>query len=159
MADRDFAAIAEQYARDVVGKKIPACKYVRSRASATSTISEAAPQGLPFRFDPAKAARACKFIELLPHTKGKLGAVEGADPAGAVAGLHPRLRLRLAAKGQRVPPLPQALPRRAAQERQVDHRRRHRPVHAVRRRRVRRRGLFRRDQREAGVGGLPPGEA
>lgn len=72
MVDRDYAAIAEGYARDVVGKKIPACRWVRLACKRhLRELGKSRRKAYPFRFDAAKAARACRFIELLPHTKGK----------------------------------------------------------------------------------------
>jgi phage terminase large subunit-like protein len=72
MADRDFAAIGEQYARDVVGKKIPAGKYVRLACKRhLDDLRKQRRRNYPYRFDPARAARICKFVELLPHTKGR----------------------------------------------------------------------------------------
>jgi phage terminase large subunit-like protein len=69
---RDYAAIAEQYARDVVAGKIPACKWTRLACQrhlddlAESESSDA----FPYRFDAGKAGRACRFIERLPHVRG-----------------------------------------------------------------------------------------
>jgi phage terminase large subunit-like protein len=69
---RDYPAIGEQYARDVVGKKIPAGKYVRLACKRhLDELKKQRRKDFPFRFDPAKAARVCRFIELLPHTKGR----------------------------------------------------------------------------------------
>jgi hypothetical protein len=73
--------------------------------------------------------------------------------------LPDRRPVRMAPKEERQAPVPLGLLRDPAEERQVDPRRRHRALHAVRRRRVRRRGLFRRNDREAGLGGLQAGEA
>jgi phage terminase large subunit-like protein len=69
---RDYSAIGEQYARDVVGKKIPAGKYVRLACKRhLADLRKQRRRDFPYRFDPAKARRICKFIELLPHTKGR----------------------------------------------------------------------------------------
>lgn len=72
MEARDYAAIAEGYARDVTGKRIPACKWVRLAAKRHLVdLGRQRRKAFAFRFDPAKAARPCKFIERLPHTKGR----------------------------------------------------------------------------------------
>lgn len=69
---RDYAAIAEGYARDVVAKKIPACRWVRLACQRhLKDLGRSRRKAYPYRFDGAKGARACRFIELLPHTKGK----------------------------------------------------------------------------------------
>jgi phage terminase large subunit-like protein len=74
-AARDYAAIAEGYARDVVGRKIPACRWVRLACKRhLGDLGKSRRKAYPFRFDAGKAARACRFIELLPHTKGKWAA-------------------------------------------------------------------------------------
>ena len=63
---------AMQYARDVVAGEIPACKW--TIAACKRQLDDLARQdsdAWPFRFDVSKAERVCKFIELLPHFKGK----------------------------------------------------------------------------------------
>lgn len=69
---KDFSAIAEQYARDVVGGDIPACESVKN--ACRRHLSDRAQQDSPYRFDRAKADRICRFAELLPHVKGKWAA-------------------------------------------------------------------------------------
>lgn len=72
---RDYAAIAEQYARDVVAKKIPAGKYVRLPCKRfLDDLKRQKRKAFPFQFDPEKGARPCRFIERLPHSKGKWAA-------------------------------------------------------------------------------------
>ncbi len=75
MADRDYSAIARQYAGDVVRGKIPACKSIRLQCQRfLDELRVQKKKAFPFRFDEAKAARVCKFVELMPHTKGKWAA-------------------------------------------------------------------------------------
>ena len=64
-------AIANQYARDIVAARIPACKWVKL-ACQRHLINDLgrAKVGWNYVFDDAKANRACEFIEELPHTKG-----------------------------------------------------------------------------------------
>ncbi len=72
MEQRDYAAIARSYAADVGRGKIPACKSIRLQC--TRFLDELKAQrgkDFPHRFDPEKAARVCRFIERLPHSKGK----------------------------------------------------------------------------------------
>ena len=68
---QDFCAIAQDYAKNVVAKKIPASKFVI--AACKRQIADLkrwkSNSGL-YRFDPVKAALVCKFIQLLPHIKG-----------------------------------------------------------------------------------------
>jgi len=69
---RDYAAIAQGYARDVVSGKIPAGKSIRLQCRRfLDELKRQREKAFPYRFDPEKAARVCKFIELLPHSKGK----------------------------------------------------------------------------------------
>lgn len=72
MEARNYAAIARQYASDVVTGKIPAGKMIRLQCQRTlDELKRQREKDFPFRFDQAKAERICKFIERLPHTKGK----------------------------------------------------------------------------------------
>ena len=68
---RDHAAIARQYAGDVVSGKIPAGKQIRLQCERFITeLVRSAGDDFPFRFDEVRAGRPCQFIERLPHTKG-----------------------------------------------------------------------------------------
>lgn len=68
---RDYAAIAKQYARDVVRGKIPACAWAKLACQRhLSDLTRSKSKAYPFTFDAAEAARVCGFIELLPHVKG-----------------------------------------------------------------------------------------
>lgn len=63
---------AQDYARAVVAGKIVACQWIillcRRHLDDLERQRDAA---FPFLFDPAKAERVAKFLQLLPHTKGK----------------------------------------------------------------------------------------
>jgi phage terminase large subunit-like protein len=71
---------ASQYAHNVVGGEIPACRFAklacqrqiddRKRWPALSA-GEAKKLGHPYYFDKKAAERVCNFIEKLPHTKGR----------------------------------------------------------------------------------------
>jgi phage terminase large subunit-like protein len=63
---------AHYYARAVLGGGVPACKWVqRACARHLDDLKAARAKGYPYYFDADAAERACEFIELLPHTKGK----------------------------------------------------------------------------------------
>lgn len=69
---KNYAATAERYARDVVSGKISACRWVRLACQRHLNDLEASKtKSCPYRFDAGAAAKACSFIELLPHVKGK----------------------------------------------------------------------------------------
>jgi phage terminase large subunit-like protein len=63
---------AESYISGVISGKIPACKWIklaceRHKRDVASSIT----RQFPYRFDAEMGARVCRFIEYLPHTKGK----------------------------------------------------------------------------------------
>jgi len=69
----DYVAIAAQYVDGVLSGRVPACKWVkaacqRQRDDLEASVTDAR---YPFRFDVTKAEHVCRFIELLPHIKGK----------------------------------------------------------------------------------------
>ena len=66
---RNYAAIAKQYALSVSQGDIPACKWVR--AACQRHLCDLDRDAWDFHFDAKKANAVCKFIELLPHVKGK----------------------------------------------------------------------------------------
>lgn len=68
-SNRDFPAIAAQYCADVLSGAIPACKWVR--LACQRQVDDLARTDWEWRYDAEKAARPCRFIELLPHIKGK----------------------------------------------------------------------------------------
>ncbi|SDO29506.1 Phage terminase-like protein, large subunit, contains N-terminal HTH domain [Halomonas shengliensis] len=63
---------ANKYARDVVGGRIVACKWVKLACKRhLDDLKAAKARSFPYRFDRDTAERVCDFIQLLPHTKGK----------------------------------------------------------------------------------------
>ena len=83
MAKLDYAAIARQYAKDVVAGKILTCKWVqRACERQLADLNRFKGKDSPYRFNPkltTKDGRAfhpadnlCAFIERLPHVKGPL---------------------------------------------------------------------------------------
>jgi len=72
--ERDYPAIARKYATDVCSGKIPAGLQIRiqcRRFLDELKLSKVRGSKFPYVFDEAKAARPCRFIEKLPHSKGK----------------------------------------------------------------------------------------
>jgi phage terminase large subunit-like protein len=81
---KDYAAIAHQYAADVVEGRTPACKWVRlacERHQRDLARAEANDPDFPYAFDPElqdvttgrpyhPVRRICGFAELMPHIKG-----------------------------------------------------------------------------------------
>ena len=70
---RDYVGIANQYVEDVLSEKIPACKHVKDACQRqVDDLARWSKKSAPFTFDVERAAKVCRFIELLPHTKGPL---------------------------------------------------------------------------------------
>ena len=65
---------AEKYAKDVVAGKILVCKWIQLLAQRhLDDLAASKRKDFPYKFDPAKAEKVAKFLQLLPHTKGKWG--------------------------------------------------------------------------------------
>jgi phage terminase large subunit-like protein len=61
-----------KYARDVVAGRIIACVYVRQACRRQlDDLERQSQKSWPYRFDRGRGERFCRFMELLPHTKGK----------------------------------------------------------------------------------------
>lgn len=68
---RDYCAIAQSYAKDVVAGRIPAGRFVQAACKRQiDDLKRWKAKSSPYQFDKAKAAKVCRFIELLPHIKG-----------------------------------------------------------------------------------------
>lgn len=78
---KDYAAIATQYAEDVVAGRIPACKWIRLACQRQlNDLQRQNTPGFPYVFNPElvdtkgkayrPAVRICHFAELQPHIKG-----------------------------------------------------------------------------------------
>lgn len=63
-------AKAEKYCRDVIAGKVPVCKWIKLLAERHLSEKDEGEE-FPYYFDPAKAEKVAKFLQLLPHTKGK----------------------------------------------------------------------------------------
>lgn len=69
----DHCAKAKKYEEDVLSGKIPACTYVKQAIRRQrDDLKRWSKPDSPFYFDQAEGNRVCKFVELLPHTKGAL---------------------------------------------------------------------------------------
>lgn len=62
---------ASAYSKAVLTGEVPACKYVRLAVDRQQR--DLARTDWEYRFDAVKAAKICRFIECLPHIKGKWG--------------------------------------------------------------------------------------
>lgn len=71
----EHAARAHWYAERVIAGTIPAGGWVRKAAKRhLDDLKRQTKKVFPYRFEPDKGARVCRFIENLPHTKGKWAA-------------------------------------------------------------------------------------
>jgi phage terminase large subunit-like protein len=66
---RDYVAIARGYAEGILSGRIAACEWVKKACRRQTADLERKDFG--YRYDEKKAARVCRFIEKLPHIKGK----------------------------------------------------------------------------------------
>jgi len=63
---------AEDYARSVVAGKILACRWIKLLCQKhLDDLERQSEDVYPYKFEPAKAEKVAKFLQLLPHTKGK----------------------------------------------------------------------------------------
>ena len=63
---------ANQYARNVVRGKVPACQFVIQACQRhIDDMAQEKSRKFRYRFDKDMAEKAAKFIQLLPHTKGE----------------------------------------------------------------------------------------
>lgn len=75
----DFVARANAYAAAVVDGTIPACqwtvlacqRHLNDLKRSAGRPADAARVYFRYRFDDGKASAACRFVELMPHTKGE----------------------------------------------------------------------------------------
>jgi phage terminase large subunit-like protein len=68
-------AKARQYVADVIAGRIVACSWIKLACERSARDLKASRrQEFPFYFDADQAERACKFVSLFPHTKGRWAA-------------------------------------------------------------------------------------
>lgn len=72
----NWSKVAEKYARDVVDGKVPAGPYVvlAAKRHIDDLVRQDSSFEFPYHYDAAVANRVCRFIETLPHTKGRWAA-------------------------------------------------------------------------------------
>ena len=64
-------ATSHKYALDVAGGKIFACKYAKLACKRYLNDLARADRGWVYEFDEERAERVIKFVQALPHVKGK----------------------------------------------------------------------------------------
>ena len=69
-SERDYDSVARTYANRVTSGGIPACKQVRQACQRYLDDIGNTESTSSFYYDKDKGVRVCRFIELLPHTKG-----------------------------------------------------------------------------------------
>jgi phage terminase large subunit-like protein len=73
MAAYPSVNMANQYARDVLNGKILACKSIQLACQRHfNELKMSLDKDYPYRFDRELAERACRFVQLLPHSSGDL---------------------------------------------------------------------------------------
>lgn len=73
MAAYPSVNMANQYARDVLNGKILACKSIQLACQRHfNDLKISLGKDYPYRFDRELAERACRFVQLLPHSSGNL---------------------------------------------------------------------------------------
>jgi len=68
---RNYVAIATKYAKQVVSGKIDACLYVKQACQRQLDDLKKEKKAWKYSFDHERAEHICRFIEKLPHIKGK----------------------------------------------------------------------------------------
>lgn len=70
-----FTAAAHKYALDICAGKRPACRHtIQAAERYRSDLAKSKRKDWPYRYDVAAAARVCRFMEAMVHTKGKWAA-------------------------------------------------------------------------------------
>jgi phage terminase large subunit-like protein len=67
-----YARQATQYARDIIGGRIRACKWVKLACQRhLNDLVRARTEEFEYKFDAGRAGKACAFMARFPHVKGK----------------------------------------------------------------------------------------
>jgi phage terminase large subunit-like protein len=81
---------AKSYVSGVISGKIPACKWVKLACKRHDRdIKSSSSKYFPYVFDQSKAERVCRFMELLPHVKGKWAKADPISRAPTLMKLEP----------------------------------------------------------------------
>jgi phage terminase large subunit-like protein len=84
------AAIGERYARDVIAGRAPASKWTRLACERhLEDKKRSRKKAFPYRFDEERANRVCRFVQLLPHIKGKWARKDAKKPGDSRLKLEP----------------------------------------------------------------------
>lgn len=79
--DRDYLALAIQYASGVILRDIPAAELTRLSCQRFIDDLKRSDRGeWQYQMDAGAAARVCRFIELMPHVKGHRGLIRLVPP-------------------------------------------------------------------------------
>jgi phage terminase large subunit-like protein len=77
MTDQKWDEIARKYAEDIIKGRIPACELVQlSCRRHLNDLKSQSKRTFPYRFNPKKVEKVCKFISQLRHIKGKWAGTE-----------------------------------------------------------------------------------
>jgi phage terminase large subunit-like protein len=76
-----------KYCRDITSGKTPACKWVKLACG--RHISDLKNKKFAYHFDNDKAERACRLVEMMPHTKGKWSKRDPLNPRANLITLEP----------------------------------------------------------------------
>jgi phage terminase large subunit-like protein len=88
--DAPHVAAAEKYCRDVVAGKLPAGKWARlACARHLDDRRRERTKAFAFKFDSTEAERVCKFVEMLPHVKGRWARLDPKRPKDGLLRLEP----------------------------------------------------------------------
>lgn len=75
LSPTSHAGRAARYIDDVLNGTIPACKWTRLACQRQlRDLERSGSPDFPYRYDPAKANKVCRFLETKPHTKGRWAA-------------------------------------------------------------------------------------
>jgi phage terminase large subunit-like protein len=85
-------ALMLEYCRDIIDGTIPAAKLTQQACQRhLDDLKRAAAEdvGFPYYFDPEQAERVCRFVEMLPHVKGKWARKDPLNPKSNRIRLEP----------------------------------------------------------------------
>lgn len=78
---------AFDYCADVSSGRIPACKWVK--LACKRHLDDMKRENFAYHFDEKQAERVCRFMEMLPHTKGKWAKKDPLNPRAHLITLEP----------------------------------------------------------------------
>ena len=97
---KDYVAIAEGYAADVVSGKIPACQWaVKACRRQLDDLEKAEARGVPLQVRPREGLADLPVHRDAPPHQGRVGQERQPDRASALAGIHPDGGIRMGIAG------------------------------------------------------------